>query len=248
MRGPVASAMAISSWRCSPWLRLATTRIGAVGEADARERRARRLAQLALAARVAPEAEGVAGVRLHGERHVVERREVEEQRGDLERAREPEAGCAARPAAPVMSLAGEADAAGVGRDLAGQLADQRGLAGAVRADDGVQLAARHRERDVVGGDDAAEALGQAVDLRAAAQARRSPASMPSMPPRANSTISSSMGPRIDLPVFAARRHVLAPMKGRRQADQAGQRLLQHQQRHGADHRAEHACPCRPAPP
>ena len=40
----------------------------------------------------------------------------------------------------------EMDAAGVGRDLAGELADQRGLAGAVRADDGVQLAARDIER------------------------------------------------------------------------------------------------------
>ena len=63
----------------------------------------------------------------------------------------------------VMSCAGEADAAGVGRDLAGQLADQRGLAGAVRTDDGVQLARRHREVDAVGRDDAAEALGQTVD-------------------------------------------------------------------------------------
>ena len=78
-------------------------RIGAVGEADAGERGARGLAQLGLAARVAPEAEGVAGMRLHGERHVVERREVEEQRGDLERAREPQRRCAARPAARVMS-------------------------------------------------------------------------------------------------------------------------------------------------
>ena len=64
--------------------------IGAVGEADAGERGARGLAQLGLAARVAPEVERVAGMRLHGERDVVERGEVEEQRGDLERAREPE--------------------------------------------------------------------------------------------------------------------------------------------------------------
>ena len=40
----------------------------------------------------------------------------------------------------VMSAPVERDAAGVGRDLAGKLADQRGLAGAVRADDGVQAA------------------------------------------------------------------------------------------------------------
>ena len=162
--GAVASAIAISSWRCSPWLRLATSDVGAAGEADARERRARRLAQLGLAARVAPEAEGVAGMRLHRERDVVERGEIEEQRGDLERAREPElAAAVGRQRGDVVAV--ETDAAGVGRDLAGELADQRGLAGAVRADDGVQLARRHVERDVVGGDDAAEALAQAVDLQ-----------------------------------------------------------------------------------
>ena len=99
MRGVVASAMAISSWRCSPWLSLATSTSRAVGEADARQRRARGLAQLGLAARVAPEAEGMAGMRLHGERHVVERGEIGEQRGDLERAREAELRCGDRSAA-----------------------------------------------------------------------------------------------------------------------------------------------------
>jgi len=42
------------------------------------------------------------------------------------------------------------------REMAGQLADQRGLAGAVRADDRVQLALRHVERDVIGRENAAE--------------------------------------------------------------------------------------------
>ena len=88
---------------------------------------------------VAPEAERMTGMRLHRERDIVERSEIEEQRGDLERARQPEL------AAPVNRqrrdvAAVEADTAGFGRDLAGQLADQRGLAGAVRADDGVQFA------------------------------------------------------------------------------------------------------------
>jgi hypothetical protein len=44
-----------------------------------------------------------------------------------------------------------------------ELADQRGLAGAVRADDGVQLACRNVERDVVRRNDAAEAAHQPVD-------------------------------------------------------------------------------------
>ena len=64
--------------------------VGAPAETDARQRRARGLAQLGLLARLAPEVERMPGVRLHGERHVVERGEVEKQRGDLERAREPE--------------------------------------------------------------------------------------------------------------------------------------------------------------
>ena len=164
MRGRVASAMAISSWRCSPWLMLETS----TSSRPARPTRAstsRAGSRNAASLRASRQKlERMAGVRLHRERHVVERGEIVEQRGDLERAREPEL------AAPVDRqrgdvVAGEADAAGVRRDLAGELADQRGLAGAVRADDGVQLARRHRERDAVGGDHAAEALGQSVDLQ-----------------------------------------------------------------------------------
>ena len=86
-------------------------------------------------------------MRLHGERDVVQRGEIEEQRGDLERARQPE--LATAPARQRRDIAAvEANAPGVGHDLAGELADQRGLAGAVRADDGVQFAARHLEHNV----------------------------------------------------------------------------------------------------
>ncbi len=62
-------------------------------------------------------------------------------------------------------VAVEADAAGIRCQLAAELGDQRGLAGAVRPDDRVQLAGVDVERDVVGGDDAAEALGQILDLQ-----------------------------------------------------------------------------------
>ena len=68
------------------------------------------------------------------------------------------------------------------RDLAGQQADQRGLAGAVRADDGVQFAARDIERDGVGGDDAAEALGQALDLQQRLSHGARLSNRPAMPP------------------------------------------------------------------
>jgi hypothetical protein len=86
----------------------------------------------------------MAGMRLDRERDIVERAEFRKQRGDLKRTRQPDL------AAPVhrqrRDIAGiEADVAAVRRDLAGQLPDQRGLAGAVRADERVQLAALERE-------------------------------------------------------------------------------------------------------
>jgi hypothetical protein len=135
----------------------------APGKADAREQLARGLAQDGLLAGVAPEPERMPVVRLHRQRHVVERGEIVEQRGDLERARQPERAAAVNRQRRDVR-AGEADAAGVGRDLAGQLADQRGLAGPIWADDGVQLSRWQQQGDAIGGDNAAEALGQAVDL------------------------------------------------------------------------------------
>ena len=62
-----------------------------------------------------------------------------------------------------MSTSAEEDAAAVGRDLAGELPDQRGLAGAIRADDRVQLAPRNRERNVIRCDDTAELLDEPLD-------------------------------------------------------------------------------------
>src|SRR5262249_24297098 len=112
----------------------------------------------------APEMKGMPGMRLHRERDVVERGEIGKQRGDLERAREPQ--LAAAPARQASDVAArEADAAVVGGELAGKLADQRGLAGSVRPDDGMQLALWNRKRDRVGGDDTAETLGQGLDLQ-----------------------------------------------------------------------------------
>src|SRR5581483_7227182 len=113
--------------------------VGAVTEADTAERRARRRTQAQLRARILPEVEGVAGMRLHRQRHVVERGKVEEQRSELERAGKPApAALMHRQARDVGAL--EYGAAGIGTELARELADQRGLAGAVGADDGKQLA------------------------------------------------------------------------------------------------------------
>ena len=138
--------------------------VGAMADADALERRARGLAQLGSSARASRQKwnEWPAWA-CTASATFSQRGEVRKQRRDLERAREPEqAAVIDRQRGDVLSV--EHDAAGVRDDLAGELADQRGLAGAVRADDGLQLARHHVERDIVGGDHAAEALGQALDL------------------------------------------------------------------------------------
>jgi len=89
----------------------------------------------------------MARVCLHRERHVVESGKVREQRGDLERAREAErAAAVGRQRRDVA--AGEPDASGIGSDLACKLPDQRGLAGAVRTDDDMELAFGHIELDL----------------------------------------------------------------------------------------------------
>src|SRR3970282_2015160 len=108
--------------------------VGARAEADFLEHGARRIAEHPLRARRAPEAEIVAGVRLHGEPDVAQRGEVAVYAGDLERAREAAARALRRRQARHV-LAREADAAGVGPQVARELADERGLAGAGGADD-----------------------------------------------------------------------------------------------------------------
>ena len=66
-------------------------------------------------------------------------------------------------ASAVDALAGEGDAAGIGREGAGDQVEQRGLAGAVRADHREDRALRHLEADAVDRDQAAEALADIVD-------------------------------------------------------------------------------------
>src|ERR1035437_4741341 len=173
--------------------------LGAPIQADAGEQRACRLAQFRLAPCITPKIKRMPGMRLHRRRHIVEHAEIEKQGRDLERARQPQRATAIhRQRGDVVT--GETNAAGVGRYLAAELADQCGLAGAVRPDHRVQLAGNHVEREIVGGDDALEALGQVTDLQQRlAHARTfapSLASRPSMPRRANNTTRSSNGPMI----------------------------------------------------
>jgi len=131
-------------------------------QADPLQRRARGGAQMADLAGIAPEMEGVAVMGLRRQRDIVERGEIRQQRGDLERARQSERAAAiGRHMGDVLTR--KADGAGVRQQLSGQLADQRGLAGAVRSDDGVHLSAGNIERDVVGRYDAAEPPDQIFD-------------------------------------------------------------------------------------
>ena len=103
-------------------------------------------------------------MRLRRQRDIVERGEIGQQRGDLERARQPER-AALVAWHPGDFLAGKSNGAGIRQQLSGELADQRGLAGAVGADDRVQFAARHVEREVVGGGNAAEPPHQVFDAK-----------------------------------------------------------------------------------
>ena len=63
--------------------------VGALGEANPGERGMRGLAQRASLPRIGPETVGVAGMRLRGQRDIVGGGEIAQQRGDLERARQP---------------------------------------------------------------------------------------------------------------------------------------------------------------
>ena len=144
MRGLPASAIASSSCRCSPWLKAAAgrssraprpTRASAAraGSRNSVSRRASRQKRNEW-----PACACTASATLSSTL------KIEKQRRDLERARQPErAARVHRQRGDVV--AGEVDAAGVRTQLAGQLRDQRGLAGAVRADHRVQLARRHVE-------------------------------------------------------------------------------------------------------
>ncbi|MGY3646094.1 hypothetical protein ACVWW2_001385 [Bradyrhizobium sp. LM4.3] len=96
------------------------------------------------------------------ERDIVGGGEIEQQRGDLERTRQAQRAAAIGRQVGDVATA-ERDAAGMRLQMPGELADQRGLASTVRADDGVQFTCRDVERDVVRGNDAAEAAHQLVN-------------------------------------------------------------------------------------
>ena len=153
-----------------------------------------------------------------------QRAELGVDAGDLERAREALARAPRRGQRGDV-LAGEADRAGVGAQVAGELADEGGLAGAVRADDGVRLAFAHVEVDAVGRAQRAEGLAQVRGPRAGyswlvRRCRRGRAGR-------RSPTSTSSGPRITCQCS--------------RSSAGSSRRPREQQREGAEHRPGGAC-------
>src|SRR5262249_36760541 len=106
----------------------------------------------------APEIEGGSAATLQRNAHVLQDAQMGEHRGELERAYQSHAGDRRR--------AGGCDVAPLVEDPApgrhekpGQQVEARGLAGAVRADEGVDGAAADLQVDIVDGDEALELLG-----------------------------------------------------------------------------------------
>jgi hypothetical protein len=86
-----------------------------------------------------------------------------EQRENLVSAREAEMHAPLRGHASQF-LPEQPDRAGVGGEIAGDQVEQRGLAGAIRADDQAPLARHDRQRHVPGGGQAAEAFLEMRDF------------------------------------------------------------------------------------
>src|SRR5690606_34304240 len=126
--------------------------------------------------------------------HVLERRHVREDLQVLERAPD------ARGGEPVCRQSGEVasaepDAARARQVDAGEQVQQRGLAGAVRADDRVHEPGRELEGEVLDGMHAAELLGQPFDAQRAHRERR--------PKYAASVGTAPRGKKIIVPIMIA---------------------------------------------
>ena len=158
-RGSVASAMAISSARRSPYERLLARRPLLAREADPREHRRGLVLRGGIGAEIAPAVESAAAHFGQRDQHVVLRRIVVEEIHDLERARDA-APCDLPRREAGDRLTGEDDLAAIGRVAPGQHVEASRLAGAVRPHDAGEPAFLERERDVLEHDLMTEALVQ----------------------------------------------------------------------------------------
>ena len=164
-RGVVASAIAISICRCSPWLRRETA-MPARSSMPTRSSAARAGSRSSGSrAHGLPEAEGMTGMGLYGERDIVERGEIRKQRSDLERARQPQQ--AAPPDRQRGDVVRRRRRSFRHRARVRRPAGRSGWSCPRRSARSSRAARRSRniERHIVGGDHAAEALVQALDLQ-----------------------------------------------------------------------------------
>ena len=97
--------------------------------------------------------------------HGLQHRQMREQADVLERARDA-AQRAPRGARVGDDVALEGDLPAIGREHAGHQIEERGLAGAVRSDQRMDVAARDLHAQIVQRIEAAEALAQALDREA----------------------------------------------------------------------------------
>ena len=159
--------MPISSWRCSPCESEPTSDRSRPSRPTPREL-ARAIAELGVALR--PHGPEVAALTPRSRQvQVVLDRQAEERAGLLVRAPHAELRAQPRRQRPDL-LPEQLDRARPRRDVARDDVEQRGLPGAVRAEDGAPLAGRDVEVDVAHGDEAAVAPAdppQAEDRRGA---------------------------------------------------------------------------------
>ena len=116
---------------------------GPVGRRPCRRARGRLAPRRGAAPRIGPTARVLAHAADQGHLHVLGHRHRQERLRDLEGAPDPAPECA-RGGRPVMSWRRRGGRARVGRKLPADHVEDRGLAGAVRADDGEQLAGARR--------------------------------------------------------------------------------------------------------
>ena len=135
-----------------------------LGQTDIGERRHRRIVQGGLRRSPAEHAKARARARLHRQRDILERRKAGKDRAHLKRSRQAELRARMRGQGGDVAP-GELDDPRIRSDEPGNLIDQRGLAGAVRPDDGMQLARHDVERQVVGDDERAERLAQPFQVQ-----------------------------------------------------------------------------------
>src|SRR4051794_21868072 len=168
------------------------------------------------------EIERAAAAPLHRQPQVLAHAEILEQVVTLEGAGNTQAADAARrPAGDVGVL--DQNPAGAGLELAADLVDQAGLAGAVGSDDDVALARLDREVDVVGDDEASERAAEMIGAQHAHGLRlrsRICRNVPQMPPGKNITQQMKMMPMMasqcslyELTTFFIRRNTPAPIAG-----------------------------------